>query len=81
MRNVCSGVIWFALISGAFYAVASQVERPARRPRVGAAQATIEGHPKNCLACRHRGRMLPAEISDDTVWVQTARAAEGFVGH
>jgi hypothetical protein len=74
-------VIWFALISGAFLAVASQVERPDGMPLVGSAQAPIEGHPKTCLACRHRGRMLPAEIGDDTVWVRTARADDGSVKH
>lgn len=80
MRNVCSGVIWFALISGAFFAVASQAEHPVGGPRLGLARGSMEGHPKNCLACRHRGQSLPAEIGDDTVWVQTARTKDGSVG-
>lgn len=80
MRNVCSGVIWFALISGALFAVASQVEGPGGMPLQGSAQASIDGHPKNCLACRHRGPTLPAEIGDDTVWVQTTGADHRSVG-
>ena len=71
MRNVCNGVIWFTLISGAFFAVASQVEPPDAVPQqFESALGTVDGHPRNCLACKHRGRALPDEIDDKTVWLK-----------
>ncbi|AGA30749.1 hypothetical protein [Singulisphaera acidiphila] len=69
MRNVFNGVIWFTLISGAFFAVASQAERPNERPHLEAGREIAEGHPKDCLACKNRGRGLPAEIDEYTVWL------------
>lgn len=71
MRNVFNGVIWFALISGSFIAVASQVEPPDEVTRsIESAPGTIEGHPRDCLACKTRGRALPLEIDEQTVWLE-----------
>ncbi|SIO17731.1 hypothetical protein SAMN05444166_2839 [Singulisphaera sp. GP187] len=74
MRNVYSGVIWFMLISGALFAVASQVERPEEMPRPESAPGTVIGHPKDCLACKtqKRGQALPDEIDEKTVWLGCA---------
>lgn len=79
MRDVCNGVLWFVLLSGAFFAVASQVEDPVKKPQPRSVSGTLEGHPDECLACKSSGRMLPDELSNDTVWLKTTEA-DGLAG-
>jgi hypothetical protein len=81
MRNVCNGVIWFTLISGSLFAVASQAERPDELSRPSeSALGGVEGHPSGCLACKTRGRSLPPEIDDQTVWLERNGDATGLGG-
>lgn len=71
MRSVCNGVVWFALISGAIFTVAAQVERPETTPPLESSQRGFEGHPTDCPACQLRtGRSLPPEIDDKSVWLK-----------